>query len=496
MSGQTRCFIGVDVGTSSTKGVLVSEDGAIVARAQRPHRTSNPLHGWFEQDAECLWWAEFAEVTGELLHGWRGDLAGVGVSGIGPCLLPTDASGQPLRPAILYGVDTRAARQVDELTAELGERSIVAVGGSELSSQAVGPKMVWLRENEPEVWHRTRRFFMASSFLVHRLTGAYILDHHSASQCDPLYDIERQRWHEPWTALLAPRIEMPELVWPGDVVGRVSTEAAAQCAIPAGTPVIAGTIDAWAEALSVGVRDPGATMLMYGTALFIVQVTERPVRAPGLWATSGVLPGTWGLASGLASGGGLTAWVRDLTSTSFETLFAEAAALTRGSDGLLTLPYFAGERRPDHDPDARGIFCGLTLAHTRGHLFLSALEATGFAARHMFEAYARAGTPIERVVAVGGGTTTDTWLQVMSDVTGVEQDVPEVTVGASYGDAMLAACAAGTAADPFAWPRIHHVVSPDPRIKPLYDEQYAMFHELYDATRPLVHRIAATRPRD
>lgn len=486
----SRCFLGVDVGTSSTKGVLVNEEGTIVSRAQRPHQTASPQPGWFEHDAEQVWWGEFVDVTAELLREFDGELAAVGVSGIGPSLLPTDATGRPLRHAILYGIDTRATKQVRALTEELGETAIVRRGGSTLSTQAVGPKLRWLQECEPELWAHTRRFFMASSFLVHRLTGEYVLDQHSASQCDPLYDIEARRWHREWAERVAPGLELPELRWPGELAGTVTPEAASRCAIPAGTPVVTGTIDAWSEGLSVGVRDPGDTMIMYGTTLFLVEVTAAPMRHPGLWITNGVLPGTWSLAAGLSTGGALTAWARDLTSASFDTLFAEASSIAPGADGLLMLPYLAGERTPIQDPDARGVLCGLTLAHTRAHVFRSALESIAFAVRHNLEAYAEAGAPAQRLVAVGGGTASPVWLQVVSDVTGIAQDVPEVTVGASYGDTMLAALACGAPDDPLRWPRIERVVEPDPAVRSIYDERYAMFRELYEATRPLVHRLA------
>jgi xylulokinase len=490
----SRCFLGVDIGTSSTKGVLVAENGWIVATAVRTHTTSNPRPGWFEHDAERVWWHDFVAVTGELLRGFSGSLGAVGVSGIGPVLLPTDVESRPLRPAILYGIDTRASVQVQALTDSFGDDAIVRVGGSSLSSQAVGPKLLWLRECEPEVWQQTRRLHMASSFLVQRLTGRYVLDHHSASQCDPLYDVAARRWHGEWAEMVAPGLELPELAWPGEVAGVVSSAAAELCPVPAGTPVLVGTVDAWAEGLSAGVQAPGDTMLMYGTTLFLVSVTASPLRQRGLWTTVGALPDTWGLAAGLSTGGALATWVRDLTSSPFESLFAEAAGVAPGSDGLLMLPYFAGERTPIFDPDARGVVCGLTLAHRRGHLFRSALESTAFAVRHNLDAYAEAGVQPARLVAVGGGTTGDLWLQIVSDVTGVTQQVPDVTVGASYGDAMLAARAAGAASDPLTWPRIRCSVEPDAQARECYEERYAMFKELYLATRPLAHRLAAGRP--
>ncbi|MBQ6640381.1 MAG: sugar kinase, partial [Saccharopolyspora sp.] len=192
-------LIGIDIGTSSSKGVLVSTDGRILARATRPHETSYPHPGWVEHDAESVWWADFRAIIGELVPAAEGrSIEGLGVSGIGPVLLPADGDGNPLRQAILYGVDTRATAEIAELTEEFGADEILRRGGSALTSQAVGPKIRWLAKNEPEVYARTEKLLMCSSYLVHRLTGRYVLDHHSASQCDPLYDLGERAWSKEW----------------------------------------------------------------------------------------------------------------------------------------------------------------------------------------------------------------------------------------------------------------------------------------------------------
>ncbi|MER7438852.1 FGGY family carbohydrate kinase, partial [Pseudonocardia alni] len=247
-------YLGVDIGTSGSKGVLVDARGRVLARADRAHETAQPLPGHVEHDAEAVWWGDFVAVVRELLPALDdgAELAGLGVSGIGPTLLPADGDGRPLRPAILYGVDTRAGTEIDELNAELGEDAILARAGTPLSSQAVGPKWRWLARHEPEVFARTEMFLMCSSYLVHRLTGEYVLDHHSASQCDPMYDLAAADWAPDWAERTAPGITLPRLLWPTEVAGRVSAAAAAATGLPEGLPVTAGTVDAWAEATSAG----------------------------------------------------------------------------------------------------------------------------------------------------------------------------------------------------------------------------------------------------
>ncbi|MZD08717.1 sugar kinase, partial [Streptomyces sp. SID5785] len=285
-------LLGIDIGTSSSKGVLTAADGTLLAQAQRTHTTATPRPGWFEHDAEAVWWSDLRSLTRELLASGPRPAA-VCVSGIGPCVLPADADDRPLRPAVLYGVDTRASAEIAEQTERYGADAIIARCGSPLTSQAIGPKLAWLRRHEPDLYRSTRRWYMASSYLVHRLTGRYVLDHHSASQCTPLYDHARRTWITDHCEDIAPGLEWPELVWPADVVGEVTRRASELTGLPAGTPVVAGTIDAWAEAAGVGVAAPGDTMLMYGTTMFVVDVVEKPLTSPRLWGTAGAFPGTY-----------------------------------------------------------------------------------------------------------------------------------------------------------------------------------------------------------
>jgi len=490
--------LGVDIGTSSSKGVLVSADGTLLAQASRPHAVSSPHPGWFEHDAELTWWADFRELVTELLAalaampGSPGPIDALAVSGIGPCLLPADADGRPLRAAILYGVDTRATAQIAEQTERLGGGIVLARCGSPLTSQAVGPKFGWLGEHEPKVAEATRRWFMASSYLAFRLTGEYVLDHHSASQSVPLYSPRTNAWIEQWCEQIAPGVEFPRLAWPTEVVGTVGVRAAAETGLPEGLPVLAGTIDAWSEAAGVGVLRPGDSMLMYGTTMFLVHVTRQAYALANLWGPTGLLPGTHCLAAGMATSGAITGWLAELTATDYATLTAEAAAVPAGSEGLLMLPYFAGERTPLFDPDARGVLAGLTLHHTRGHIYRSALEATAFGVRHNLETIALSGEEPDRCVAVGGGTTGGLWTQIVSDVIGRPQLIPRHTIGAAYGDAFLAAVAVGNATidDIAAWNPVDHVVDPDLARHRAYTALYAHYRELYPATARIVHSLA------
>jgi xylulokinase len=486
-------LLGIDIGTASAKGVLARPDGTVVAQATREHRVSAPHPGWVEHDPAGVWWDGFVALAGELAGAAASvgePIAAVGVSGIGPCLLPTSADGQPLRAAILYGVDTRATAEIAAQASRYGAEEVLARCGSPLTSQAVGPKLAWVRGHEPEVWAASRRWYMASSWLVYQLTGEYVLDHHSASQCTPLYDPGAQGWIGEWCEEIAPGLEWPRLLWPADIAGTVTAHAAEATGLPAGIPVVTGTIDAWAESISVGVAVPGDVMVMYGTTMFLVEVLAGRRSWPTLWGTVGAFPGTYNLAAGMATSGAITAWLKELTGAGYPTLLAEATTAGVGADGLLMLPYFAGERTPLFDPDARGVIVGLTLRHGRGHLYRAALEATAFGVRHNLEAMAEAGGAAKRLVAVGGGTQGGLWTQIVSDVTGQPQQLPRHTIGAAYGDALLAGLGADLVPEPGTWNPIETTVTPDPAATEQYDTLYRLYRDLYPATLPIAHTLA------
>ena len=485
-------LLGIDMGTGSTKGVLVDTAGVVLASATIAHVMNLPRPGWAEVDAESTWWREVCEISRRLTAAIppRSRLAGVCVSGVGPCLVLCDDDLAPLRPAILYGVDTRAAAEIDLLTAEFGAEAILERAGTALSSQAVGPKLEWVRRHEPEVFARATGWYGSNSYIAAKLTGEYVLDHHTASQCDPLYVTSEFAWNVDWAGRICGHLPLPRLVWPTEVVGRVHADAAADTGIPAGTPLIAGTVDAYSEAFSVGVRSPGDQMLMYGSTMFLVQVIDGYYSDPALWTTAGVEPHTLTLAAGTSTAGSMIAWLQSITGgASFDVLMAEASGVAAGSEGLIALPYLAGERTPVFDPQARGLFAGLTLRHGRGHLFRAAYEGIGFGIRQILEKFDDAHTGT-RTVAVGGGLLSPVWAQAVSDITGRPQLVPEQAIGASYGDALMAAIGVELVAPETDWARIDREIMPDPATRALYDDLYGVWRELYPATRDLVHRLS------
>lgn len=485
-------LLGIDMGTGSTKGVLVDAAGTVIASETVAHAMNLPRPGWAEVDAEGLWWREVcaiaATLTAQMPSG--GVLAAMCVSGVGPCLVLCDADLRPLRPAILYGIDTRATAEIASLTEEFGEDEILDRAGTLLSSQAVGPKLEWVYQHEPEVFASAAGWYGSNSYIAAKLTGEYVMDHHTASQCDPLYATRDFEWNEPWASRICRHLPLPRLVWPSEVVGTVHAEAAAATGVPVGTPVVAGAVDAYSEAFSVGVRHPGDQMMMYGSTMFLVQIIDGYHSDPTLWTTAGIEHGSLALAAGTSTAGSLIGWLQTVTGGApFDELMAEASRVPPGSEGLLVLPYFAGERTPVFDPQARGVLAGLTLRHGRGHLFRAAYEGISFGIRQILERFDDAHTGT-RTVAVGGGLRSPLWAQAVSDITGRVQEVPEQAIGASYGDALLAAIGVGLVPPQTDWAKIQREIRPNADTRALYDDLYATWCELYPATREQVHRLS------
>ena len=487
--------LGIDIGTFETKGVLVTNDGRIVATATRPHKMLVPRPGWAEHRAEEDWWGDFVHVTKALLTQSGVDPAkikAVAASAIGPCMLPVDATGAPLMNGVLYGVDTRASSQIAALNAAIGERVILERCGNALTSQSVGPKILWLKEAHPDLFARTEKIMTSTSYLTWKLTGEYVIDHYTAANFSPLYDVNRQDW----TADLAdflPLNRLPRLMWSTEIAGQVTASAAAETGLQEGTPVTCGTIDAAAEAISVGVAAPGEMMLMYGSTIFIIQVTAKPLRDPRLWYAPWLFSGRHASMAGLATSGTLTHWFRDQLAreADFAALAAEAAESPKGAKGLICLPYFSGERTPIHDPHAKGAFFGLDLTHTRADLYRAVLEGIAMGTAHVFETCADVGASPSLVRAVGGGTKNALWLQATSDLADSTQEICEKTIGASYGDAFLAALAIGAVAesDITRWNPVATKVTPE-RVA-AYDRQYPLWKRLYQQTRDIAHGLGA-----
>lgn len=510
-----RLLLGIDIGTSSSKGVLTDFAGRIIAERAVPHGFDIPQPGWAEQDADAVWWADFCAISRALIAEAEIDanrIAGVAASAIAPTMLPLDENYRPLRPAILYGIDTRASAEIAEMTAALGGDEIFARSGHLLSAQSVGPKALWYRKHQPELFNRTRKIVTAASYLVFKLTDQFVVDNYVAPYFTPFFDVHELAWHKDWVETVCPLEWLPETRWSSECAGEVTASAAEATGIPRGTPVAVGTADALAETVAAGAISNGDLMVMYGTTMFLIQTTARYRPHRDLWASVHLTLGAAVLAAGMSTSGALLAWFRDELSgderakagemgqNAFALLSRSAADCPAGSAGLITLPYFSGERTPINDPHARGLVFGLTLSHSRAHLYRSCLEGVAYGLRHNIEAMGQADAIPQRLVAIGGGAQDALWTQICSDVTGLPQDVPQQTIGAAYGDAYIAGMAAGLFSD-FAplqqqWVKIARRIQPDPESKATYDELYSIYRDLYRDNRQHMRRLSQRFQRE
>ncbi|MGF3057327.1 FGGY-family carbohydrate kinase [Microbacterium sp. YY-01] len=488
---ETGVTLGIDIGTSGTKLVCVDRHGRVQFELSSEHATEYPAPGWAEQDADDVWWRPTARLIRSATERVDGQILAVGVSGLGPCLLPVDSRGQPLRKGILYGVDNRSAGQVRELTRKYTDETLQNLCSHSLSSESVGPKIAWVQEEEPAIWRETKQLHTSHTHVVHRLTGAYVLDHTSASLWDPLYN----PWNNDWNFQLVREFGvehlLPDLKWPNEIVGYIHSNAARITGLAEGTPVIAGAIDFAAELAGIDATEVGDGAITYGTTLVLNIVVDQVVPGKEIWTCVGLRPGRHLLGGVTSCAGALTSWLRRIAGDPpFEELIELADSTPIGSNGLLILPYFSGERTPIFDPDARGVICGLTLSHGVGDLYRGGLEAQGFAARHILEELkARAGVAPKKLIASGGGVRHPLGMQIVSDCTGVTQSITSSRSGAPFGVAILAHKALNSDFEPIPHSQPIKTVTPDAEASTQYDALYEQYRQLDHNTRAINHRL-------
>lgn len=451
-----RYFLGIDIGTSQGKGVIIDDSCKVVCEAHVPHSVSTPHPGWFEHDAEKIWWGDFCKLSHELMQ--KGDIRVqdircIGLSALGCDCVPVDEQGTALAPAILYGIDSRVTPQIERLSNHFaGEPGLLT---HPLCTSDVAPKILWFYDQMPQIAQRAHKFLTGSSYLSAKLTGNFTIDAYLADSWQPLYDLEARTPDKVHCGYVCRPDQLATIANAIDVAGTVSAKAALETGLAEGTPVLVGTGDSGAEAISCGVFLPGDLLVQLGSTCFFIYVCDHAIEEPRLWPGRFVIPGRDAICAGTNTAGTLTAWIRDQLFSDAVSASAQGgedpyALMTRaardtapGADGLICLPYFQGERTPINDPAARGTFFGLTLRHTRGHLVRAALEGIACSIAQHVAILEEDGLPVRKIVCTGGGTKNDVWLQAVSDVLERPIQTASVSVGAAYGDAIMAALAGG-----------------------------------------------------
>ena len=482
-------LLGLDIGTSATKGVLLDPASGVLAQAERPMELATPHPAWAEQDP-AAWWENVCSLCREL--GQQHEIAAVGFSGMVPALVLLDAAGRPLRPSIQQN-DARASVEVEELRTELAGSRILERTGSAVTQQSVGPTARWLDRHEPALWEKADTILGSYDYLTFRLTGERGVERNWALESG-LYDLETDRWAPDVCA--AAGID-PDLLPPvrraDEVVGGVTSAAAAATGLRTGIPVVAGSADHVASAFAAGLVRDGDLLVKLGSAGDILLSTDEPLVDERLYLDFHLVPGKYLPNGCMASSGTFIRWFqRELANgLPLEQLDAEAAHAGPGAGGIVALPYLLGEKTPINDPSARGAFVGLHLGHRRGHLFRAVLEATAFGFRHHLDVFAELGRAPRRVRVTNGGARSELWKQVVADV--LQRRLETVVGGA--GSEVGAAFAAGIGVGLIdSWDRIEQFVTlgepvePDAALAPMYDDQYAAYRKLYPLLSPIEAR--------
>ncbi|WP_322797776.1 xylulokinase [Thermoflexus sp.] len=492
-------FMGIDVSTTATKALIIDPDGEVVAVASSEYAYETPRPMWAEQHP-YLWWTATVDSIRRVLAESGvdpADIGGVGLTGQMHGLVLLDERGEVLRPAILWN-DQRTAAECDEIRARLGKDRLIQITGNDALAGFTAPKILWVRNHEPEIFRRVRHILLPKDYVRYRLTGEFATDKADGAGTI-LFDLRKRDWSaEVLNALeidpewLPPTFEGPQ------ITGRVTPDAAEETGLRAGTPVVAGGGDQSAQAVGVGAVEPGVVALTLGTSGVVFASTQEPFIEPQgrLHSFCHAVPGRWHLMGVMLSAGGSLRWYRDTVApvTDFDTLLRPAGEVSPGCEGLLFLPYLTGERTPYPDPLARGAFVGLTVRHTLAHMTRAVLEGVAFGLRDSFELMKESGlTEITQVRASGGGARSALWRQILADVLGAELVTVNTTEGAAYGAALLAAVGAGVFPDvPSACSAVIRITGrtvPGPAAR-FYNEMYPLYRKLYPALQPAFQEIA------
>lgn len=489
--------LGIDVSTTATKAVLVDETGAVRGVGTSEYRFSAPRPLWSEQDP-AAWWEGAIVAIGSALAaaGASGDdVVAVGLTGQMHGLVLLDEADRILRPAILWN-DQRTAAECDAIRAAVGPERLIEITGNDALTGFTAPKLVWVRDREPDVWARVAHVLLPKDYLRLRLTGDHALDKADGAGTI-LFDLAARDWSaEVLAALEIPAAWLPPTFEGPEVTGTLTAEAAAATSLLVGTPVVAGGGDQAANAVGVGVLSPGEMALSLGTSGVVFAATDRPLsdRHRIVHAFCHAVPGRWHMMSVMLSAAGSLRWFRDALAPTedFGTLVGSAAAVDAATDGLFFLPYLTGERSPYPDPFARGAFVGLTLGHDRRHMTRAVIEGVAFGLRDGLELMLAAGLPPpKRIRASGGGTASRLWRSILADVLEAEIATVSTTEGAAYGAAVLAAVGAGWFPDAetatTTLVRVTPVAEPGPAVD-AYRAAHARYRALYPALAPTFDR--------
>lgn len=498
-------LLGIDIGTSACKVAVFDREGHVAASASGDYPVYYPKEGWAEQNPEEWWSAVCSAIKETLKKGQIApeEIAGVGIDGQSWSAIAIDKDGRVLTNTPIW-MDTRAQSICDRLNEKIGADAIFQIAGNSLQPSYTTAKILWYQENMPEVYEEIDKILQSNSYIAFKLTGAVTQD---VSQGYGLhcFDMKKGIWDEEMCGKLGiPMGFLPEIVPCDQVVGTVTEQAAAESGLAVGTPVVAGGLDAACGTLGAGVIHPGETQEQGGQAGGMSICMDTYKADPRLILGYHVVPGQWLLQGGTTGGGGVMRWFErefadyerekqsETGKSSLVQLNEIAEPVAPGCDGVVFLPYMAGERSPIWNPDAKGVFYGLDFSKTKGHMVRACMEGVALSLRHNLEIAEEAGAKVEVLRAMGGSANSLLWTQIKSDITGKPIVVPSSDTATTLGAAILAGVGVGF------YQSYEEAVSltvkttrehqPNRENKEIYDHTYETYLRLYESLKDLMKK--------
>src|SRR5437763_5000624 len=500
-----KYVLGVDVGTGGTRAVLTNQNGEIVSSATCEHVPfASPKIGWAEQDPHD-WYQATGSAVRQTISAARVDpsaISAIGLAGQMHGAVLLDENNQVLRPALIW-CDQRTQKQCDWLNTKLGERKVIELTCNPALTNFTLTKLLWVRNNEPEIWKRFRRVLLPKDYVRFRLTDEHAMDVAEASGTLML-DVAHRRWSDEMMAAAGlPMSSLPKLYESAEVCARISDAGANHTGLKAGMPIVAGAGDQAGGAVGMGIVRAGAVSATIGTSGVVFAATDSPAmdKKGRVHTFCHAVPGRWHVM-GVTQAAGLSfRWLRDLVRTtspglSYDDLIGEAATAQPGSDGVLWAPYLMGERTPHLDPNARGTLTGLAASHTRAHVTRAVLEGVAFSLKDTFSLFEEMRVPVTNIRLGGGGARSDLWRQIQADAYAHEVEILAAEEGAAYGAALLAGVGAkfwnsvDEACD--AVVKVQQRVKPQPDATDALRKQYENYRQLYPALKSLFHSMSAS----
>jgi len=488
--------MGIDIGTTATKIILIDLNGHVIASVEKPSMLLSQYAGWAEEDAN-QWWNNVQIGVTECIRKAgieSGQIAAVGTSGMVPTIVLLDENDQVLRNSIQQN-DARAVNEIEYLRSKTDAADILRRTGSAITQQTIGTKILWLRHHEPQVLEKAVHLMGSYEFIAHRLTGAYYLERNWALESG-YFDLYKEDWDDNILALSTiDRSILANVYWPSELIGQVTPLAAALTGLKIGTPVVAGSADHIASSFSSGLKNQGDLLVKLGGAGDIMISLDDIVVDERLFLDYHDIPGKF-IASGcMASSGSLIKWFRNQFAPQLEypELDKAAEAIPAGSDGLILLPYFLGEKTPIQDPLARGTLVGLTLTHTLAHVYRAVLEGISYGFYHHLVVLAEHGMTPTKARCANGGARSALWKQVTADVLGIHLEQVADHPGSSLGAAFCAGMGVGAFKrwdEVERYIKISTITKPDPENHMRYQKMFGLYREIYESLKDKFPRLA------